>query len=266
MKKWTLLLACAAMVLMTACEGDDPAGPGGTMPTVTGLAVDWAASDGVDVVLDWDAVTDAEGYKVYFRATSSGTWSEVEDVTGTTATHTAPSAGYYVVTAYNGDDTSENYSNEVNTMPTIISAEYTIYDNFAPADWHSGFIFGFDGGQTGLAGSSAFVQDIYAYDPDTSPSVAWLYSGDTGTFGDGNHTEMADGGSTPGAAPSSGYWTSGWVQSGDVIFCELFDGFYAKMIISDVSGPVGGSTNGTGITFTYEIQEQEGIRLFTTNS
>ena len=266
MKKFALMFACAAVALMTACEGDNPSGTGGDMPVVTGVAVNWDASSGVDIALAWTAVADAEGYKVWFSETSGGTPQEVGDVATTTYTHTADCAGYYYVTAYNGDDSSSGYSAAVNTMPNIITTEYTIYDNYAPEDWHSGFIFGFDSGQTGLAGSSAFVQDIYAYDPDTSPSVAWLYSGDTGTFGDGNHTNMVEAGSNYGAAPSSGYWTSGWVVTGDVIFCELFDGIYAKMIIEDVSGPVGGSTNGTGITFTYEIQEQEGIRLFTTNS
>ncbi|MDM7993335.1 MAG: hypothetical protein QUS11_08480 [Candidatus Fermentibacter sp.] len=266
MKKFALLFACTAVALMTGCEGDSPSGTG-DMPVVTGVTINWDASDGVDIVIGWSAVTDAEGYKVWFSETSGGTLEEVGDVAGTTYTHTAESAGYYYVTAYNGDDSSSGYSTAVNTMPTIITTEYAIYDNYAPADWHSGFIFGFDGGTTGLAGSSGFVQDIYAYDPDpASPSDAWLYSGDTGPFGDGNHTEMVEAGGSYGAAPSSGYWTSGWVVTSDVIFCELFDGYYAKMIINEVSGPVGGSTNGTGIWFTYEIQENEGIRLFTTNS
>lgn len=271
MKRFIVMGLATALVLLTACEGDNPGGEGGTLPVVTGLTVDWAQSDGVDINLDWDAVSDVDGYNVYFRATSSGTWTEVGDVTTTTYTHTASSAGYYAVEAYKGSDTSEALSSEVSTMPNIITTEYEIYDNYAPADWHSGFIFGLTAGETGLAGSSAFVQDIYAYDPWTDPGRAALYSGDYGPFGDGNETWMIGlgdpGCDNAGAAPdvSAGWWDNGEVWEGDVIFCELYDGYFAKMYINYLEGPVGGSSNGTGIAFTYEIQPQAGIRLFTTN-
>ncbi len=272
MRKFALLLTCTAVALIAGCAGDDPAGPGGTLPTVTGLTLDESASSGVSVVLAWTAVTDADGYKVWFSTTSGGTWTEVGDVTGTTYTHTASSAGYYTVTAYAGEDTSEGYATAVDDMPNVVSTEYSIYDNYAPADWHSGFIFGLNSGETGFASQGSFVQDIYAYDPWTDPGRAALYSGDYGPFGNGNETMMfglGDGGySNPGAAPDAGagWWDNGEVWSGDVIFCELFDGYYAKMYINDVYGPVGGSSNGTGIDFTYEIQPIEGLRLFTTNS
>ncbi len=268
MKKWTLLLACTAMALMTACEGDDPAGPGGTMPTVTGLAVDWTASDGVDIVLDWDAVTDAEGYKVYFSTTAGGSYTEVDDVTGTTATHTASSAGYYVVTAYEGDDSSENYSNEVNTMPNIINDTYMIYDQYSPAAYHSGIFFDENGATTGLASSGDFDQDIYAYDevePSGDPAAAFFYSGDTGTYGDGYHTEMVEATGSFGAAPSGGYWLTGYIDDGDVIFAMLENGRYIKIYVID-EFPDGITEHGTGVELAYEYQPQEGIRLFTADS
>ncbi len=275
MKKFALLFACTAVALMTGCEGDSPSGTGGDMPVVTDVTINWEASGGVDIVIGWSAVTDAEGYKVWFSETSGGTLEEVGDVAGTTYTHTADCAGYYYVTAYNGDDSSSGYSastEDTRTMPNIVSGPFTIYDNYAPAELPSGFIFGMSDGETGQASSSGFVQDIYAYDDWQQVNRASLYSGNDGTFGDGHETWMFGLGdesyNNAGAAPDGSYnwWLNGEVWDGDVIFCELFDGFFAKMYINDLSGPVGGSTNGDQIVFTYEIQPHEGIRLFTTNS
>lgn len=267
MRKFLLLLSCTAMVLMVACEGDDPTGEGGTLPQVTGLAIDWTASGGYDIVLNWTAVSgDVDGYNVYFRETSSGTWTEVGDVTGTTYTHTATAAGYYAVEAYKGDDTSEAVSAEVNSLPNIISTEYTIYDNYAASELPSGFFFGETSGTPMQASGGG--HDIYAYDPETSPSVTYLYSGDVAPFDDGYHTEITyrESGNY-GQAPESGYSTTLEIFEGDVIYCELENGVYVKMYINTVDGPVSGSgPNSTLVEFTYEYQVHEGVMLFTSNS
>ena len=75
MRKITLLVLALGVVLMTGCEGDDPVGPGGTLPDVTGFAVDAAASTGQTVVLNWTVVqtkgSDAiDGYKLWFLRTT----------------------------------------------------------------------------------------------------------------------------------------------------------------------------------------------------
>ncbi len=268
MKKFALLFACTAVALMTGCEGDSPSGTGGDMPVVTGVTIDWDASGGADIVIGWSAVTDAEGYKVYFSETSGGTLEEVGDVAGTTYTHTADCAGYYYVTAYNGDDSSSDYSTAVNTMPNIINDTYTIYDNYSPADYHSGIFFGENGAVTGLAGSSEFDQDIYAYDevePSGDPDAAFFYSGDAGVFGDGYHTEMAEATGNYGAAPETGYWTTGYIDDGDVIFALLENGNYIKIYVID-EFPDGVSAHGTGVELAYEYQPHEGITLFTSDA
>lgn len=207
MKKFALLFACAAVALMTGCEGDSPSGTGGDMPVVTGVTIDWTASDGNQIVIGWSAVTDAEGYKVWFSETSGGTLEEVGDVATTTFTHTAECAGYYYVTAYNGDDTSSGNSSAVNTMPYVANGSYTIYDNYAPEDLPSGFYFNIPEGTELMASGGG--HDIYAYDPDISPNVLWFYSGDMEPFGGGQHTELVyyDGGNA-GLPPTSGYCPS----------------------------------------------------------
>jgi hypothetical protein len=258
---------------LVAWSDEDSASTPGipTVPDVTGLAID-PSSSGVSVVLAWDAISGAEGYKVWFSAEASGAYVEVGNVAVTTFTHLASCAGTYAVTAYIGDDQSADYSNVVSTMPNIITTEYDIYDNNAPADYFMGFIFGATSGEAGFASSPSFDQDIYAYDIWGDPNRLAFYSGTYGPFGEGNSTWMyglGDSGySNPGAAPDegAGWWNNGEIYLTDVIFCELSNDYFVKVYILDIYGPVGGTTNGTGVTFIYEFQPIQGLRLFTTNT
>ncbi len=236
---------------------------GGVLPNVSGLAID-PASIGRDVVLTWTAMADVDGYKVWFKATSGADWAEVGDVPTNDFTHTASSAGYYAVTAYKGTSSSAGYSNEVSTMPNQIMPTYTIWDNHAPADEHSAFIFGATAGTTGLAPSTSFIQDIYCYDGGWTQSPCGFYSGDIAPFGNGNHTDMNDAGSIFGY-PTGAWWITGYILPGDVIFCELSDGHYVKVYISSVpEHPTQPAAH--GIEFYYDYQPIEGLYLFTTES
>ena len=236
---------------------------GGTLPNVAGLQID-QASIGRDVVLTWDAVSDVDGYYVYFRETPDDDWTQVGDVMETAFTHTAVSSGYYAVKAYKGTSTSADYSNVVDTMPNQIQATYTIWDNHAPVDEHSGFIFGATAGTTGLAPSSSFIQDIYCYDGNWPQSPCGFYSGDMPPFGNGNHTDMSAASSVFGY-PTESWWVTGYIVPGDVIFCELSDGHYVKVYVQSVSQhttqPIA-----HGIVFNYDYQPVEGLYLFTTES
>lgn len=166
--------------------------------------------------------------------------------------------------AYKGTSVSADYSNTVNTIPNQIQTTYTIWDNHAPPDEHSGFIFGATSGQTGLAPSIAFIQDIYCYDGNWSQSPCGFNSGDIAPFGNGNHTDMNDAGSTYGY-PIGSWWTTGYILPGDVIFCGLSDGHYVKLYVSSVQKhPVQPAAH--GIVFYYDYQPIEGLYLFTTES
>ncbi len=267
MKKLGLMILVAGIVLMAGCAGDDPAGgTGGTLDNVAGVAIG-TASAGRDVVLSWTALTDVDGYKVWFKATTGGTWAVADggDVTTNAFTHVdAPSAGYYVVTAYKGTNTSAANSNEVTTMPTQINANYTIWDNHAPVDAHSGFIFGATSGTTGLAASTSFIQDIYCYDGSYPESPCGFYSGDIAPFGTGNHTVMSDAGTTFGY-PAGLWFTDGYILAGDVIFAELSDGHFVKVYVNAVTQNTVQPLS-YGITFYYDYQPIEGLYLFTTES
>ncbi len=152
-----------------------------SIPTVQDLTLDQASS-GRTVVLTWSPVgIEVGGYEVYFRENESSDWEVEQTVTETGATITASCAGYYSVRAYIGSQYSEEYSVPVSTMPSIINTTYTIYDNYSPANYHSGIIFGETSAQTGFAPSSAFLQDIYVYDESMKGDLeVWFYSGNYG--------------------------------------------------------------------------------------
>lgn len=271
MKKLLVSALVLGMIVMSGCAGDDPADPQGNLPTVQNLVIG-AASAGRSIVLTWSAVESVDGYRVYFRETAGGTWTEVGDVATTTFTHTAAVAGYYTVLAYKGSDTSENYATEVNTLPNIITTTYTIYDNYAPADYHSGFIFGPTSGQTGFASQTGFKQDIYAYDLSKGDSEVWLFSGAYGQFGNGNPTYMADPAGAYGYCNQ--YGTGTWYESyqlyasDSAVFCALpFSGgevFYVKMVNLAIA-PEPLSQNGTMVSFQYEYQTMADVTVFTSN-
>ncbi len=271
MKKLSLLALVLSIVLLTACEGDDPVEPGGTLVTVTGLALG-ATSAGNTVVLAWDTYSGSEtidGYEVYFKAENTGsTWTALGTTTTTGYEHIASVAGGYSVRAYEGTNYSENYATPVDVMPIIITTEYTIYDNFAPADYDSGIIFGTGGATTGLASSTGFSQDIYAYDESKGDNDVWFYSGTFGPFNNGNATWMYAASTEYGYCPvytsgGSGWWNNGELYAtDDVIFAYLYDGYYIKIYIDEIF-PEPTSANGTGVRLHYEFQGISGLTLFT---
>ena len=266
MKKLGLIVLVAGIILMAGCAGDDPSGPGGTLPTVTGLEV-LTTSSGVTVNLSWTAVsgTTIDGYEVYFKSDGEGEWgTAITTVTETTYSHTADNAGTYSVRAYDGDNYSENYAIDVTTMPTFISPLYTIWNNHAPADEHSGIIFGATAATTGLAGSTSFDQDIYCYDGEQG-SYTWFYSGDHAPFGNGSHTDMYEHASNF-AYPTGSAWEAGAMVVGDVIFAELSNGHYIKIYVDALPHYEGGTSNAYGITLYYDYQPIQGLYLFSTDA
>ena len=155
-------------------------------------------------------------------------------------------------------------------MPNYVTTSYTVWDNHAPADEHSGFRFGATAGETGLAGSGSFAteKDLYCWDGDWTQSPVGFYSGAYGTFGNGHPTDMVEvqGGNYGYPSASVGdWWEHGFIVQNDVIFAELHDGYYVKIYVEAIPQH---STQplSHGITFNYDFQPIQGLYLFTTDT
>ncbi len=270
MRKLSLIFAAVMIAALAGCAGDTT-GEGGDLAIVGNLELD-ASSAGRTIVLIWSAVDDVDGYKVYFAADATGSYTELGESTTTTYTHNATNAGDYVVIAYKGDDTSSANSNAVSTMPNIISTTYTIYDNNSASSTYSGFIFGATSGEPGSAYSASFEQDIYAYDESKGDDDVWLYSGSFGEFGNGHVCYFQEPGTTYGSCdPDSWIANSYILYTGDsVVFVKLpydtGENAYVKMYGLTVT-PDDNTENGTIVSFSYEYQPEDlGLTVFTSNA
>jgi len=96
----------------------------------TGLAAAWGtcvANTSFQIVLTWNAVSDARGYLVYRGTTSTGPWTQIgpTPVVGTTYTANGPVGAtftwnvtyWYVVKAYGGGWTSASSAAVSNRTP-----------------------------------------------------------------------------------------------------------------------------------------------------
>jgi len=232
-------------------------------------------SGGRTVILEWAPVQlEIEGYLIFFKEHEENDWTLVGTAADELFSHEAVSAGYYSVMAYKGGVTSSEYSEPVSTMPSIVETTYTIYDNYAPANYHNGFIFGAEWGQTGFASSSSFYQDIYAHDDGKGDNDVSLYSGNYGVFGNGYQSYFQE----PAAGVYSncdpeGTWIGTACQlysSDEVVFVRIpyagGSNAYAKMFGVTVE-PDPNTNKGTSVSFSYEYQSEEyGFTLFTDTS
>ena len=240
-----------------------------TVPNVDSLTVD-LSSHGRDVVLSWNAVVGVDGYRIYFRPTEAEQWVEIIETTLTSCLDSdAQSAGYYVVKAYHGEDTSPCYSNEASTMPNIINTTYIIYDNYSPSNLPNCFIFGEFEGEEGTYSDPDFVQDLYAYDSIGGEMDISFYSGNYGPYGDGNQCLFQEPLSS-GYCEPYGTWTETYDPPafGAVMFIKLprEDGDNAYVKIYRLCVLPCYTEAGTSVSFKYEYQpEAMGLTLFTNN-
>lgn len=259
------LAAATALLVMAAGCGGEPTSPTGTLPQVTGLVVVESLCTGTDVALSWNAPdVVVDGYRIYWSPLT-GTWDELANVADTFYVDDVAArdggSGYYTILAFKGVNTSEDYSEYVDTHPNWIGT-YTIWSNHAPADSMDAAIFGETAAILGRASDSSFVQDVYCYDGGWPQSPVGLYSGDHEPWGDGSHTAMAKG-NNPFIAPDTGYTSEIHLIENDRLFMELSGGCYAKLIVSSIPvDTLEADIIVYGIEFNCWYQPIEGLRVF----
>jgi hypothetical protein len=223
--------------------------------------IDEALSQGDTVVVSWSSVSSAESYTVEYDADSSGSWvTLIAEADTTSLTHLAPSAGLYAVRTNDSEGQSER-SEPASTMPSFGAGTFTIWEEgvpegdpvaiyFNPCD--PNFVYGYSQGG----------YHIYCHSSVLEPAA--LFSGDAPPEGGGLEAPLADGAATPSLAPQSPgvYEDSLAVDAGSVAFLQIPLGRYIKLLVRDIpSHPDAPSVS--GVSFDYEYQEIDGLRLFT---
>ena len=119
------LIMLVSIVLVSSC-GDSATEITGTLPIVTGIAIDTIASRGDTIVVTWDALTDLEidGYFLWFRINAENPWTLANTTVENASVHIADRSAFYTVMAFHGENTSSDIglSDNTNTirLPEIV--------------------------------------------------------------------------------------------------------------------------------------------------
>lgn len=226
-----------------------------------------AATNEVDVILDWDEVTDEiDGYYVYFNTAVIG------NVTTAGYTHVDPQeTGTYYVTAYLGEDESDP-STTVSTVPivqdNIILAEINALGNsglgwdrtdgspttysMEDASYASFIDFYFSDWVAGNAGP-----DYNFISPDlveTDPGVTWSMSGTWNQTG--FTTALADAFDDVTVLPGSGYTNSQIADQTNAAYgVYTTDGYFGMVEVKSINLTTG------EVEVRVAFQPVQGLRI-----
>ncbi|HEC78942.1 MAG TPA: hypothetical protein ENI34_07350 [candidate division WOR-3 bacterium] len=248
---FVLFIGCESEVTLTAPEN----------LTVT------AATNEVDVVLDWDEVIEEiDGYIVYFNGTA------IDTVATAGYTHTDPQeTGSYYVTAYIGEDESDP-STSVSTAPVVADnitlAEINASGNsglgwdrtsgsatsYSMADaTNAAFIdFYFSDWAAGYGGSSySFISPDLV---ETDPGVTWNMSGSWNSSSFTNAlTESFD---NVTVLPASGYYNTSEITATNAAYgVYTNDGYYGLVEVKSIN------TNTGEVEIRVAFQPVQGLRI-----
>ncbi|MCK5063889.1 MAG: hypothetical protein KAQ97_01330 [Candidatus Fermentibacteraceae bacterium] len=222
------LIIMAFITLYTSC-GDSATEITGTLPIVTGITVDSAASIGDTIVVTWTALSDTqiEGYFLWTRTESENPWILVEVADQNIGTHIADRSAFYTVMAFFGNNTSSDTGLPDNTRAELLSesrqfltmkpvgfrvdieGDSLIPGNPSSLDFHQQFTVAFD----------PLSENKYIY-PGTAKPAIW--PGGAGTM-------VSSSGGFVAPAPSD---TTQWQDSisyGGNFFLALEDGYFCML-------------------------------------
>jgi len=233
------------------------------LENVTGLMVLTDSSSGTDVYLRWNPLYGAVTYRVFFDADSTGDWLLLGETESARYVHKAPGAGVYGVLGVRGGATSPGFASVAGTMPFVDDSVYTIWDDLAPAGFPTAVRFSPCGAT--LSGYEVDDYDVHCRRAGVS-GLVHLLSGDAPPLGCGRPTALALSTGSPSMAPASGYADSLPPAEGVVVFGRMeLAGFFVKMVVTGL--PLHPTEPGCrGVSFRYEFQKIQGLRLFTSGS
>ncbi len=123
MRIWAVSIILLVFITLYSACGDSATEIIGTLPVVTGIAIDSIASKGDTIVVTWTALTGTqiEGYLLWSRIKPGIPWVLLDVVDRNIATHIADRSAFYTVMAFNGDDTSSDTGISANTRTDKLS-------------------------------------------------------------------------------------------------------------------------------------------------
>jgi len=255
----------AAAVLITTVAlysgcGDSATEITGTLPVVTGIAVDTLNSKGDTIIVMWTPLdsTLVEGYFLWTRPGIEGPWTLASTFSSSPGVHIATHTAYYTVMAYNGTNTSSDTGFADNTKTSGLQEIREAFSGRAVGfrvDTTADSLIAGDPSDPGFNQQFVVALDVigrqrYIYpgnaDPEMWPGGARTRISDTGGF----------------VAPSPGdtvRWDDSIVYGGN-FFLELNDGFYCRLQSSQTLPDTLAMVD--TLVIDGELQPINGVRVF----
>lgn len=240
------------VLVLAGCEGLGP-----NTPNVTATALTDETNDGMVLRLEWTAVEDADGYKIYVDG------SEVADITETSYDIDTP-CKIIEVTAYNS--AGESTPATIDLTP-VKSEQVDVWGRSDPDPDHpSGFGFSSDGNAVTYAIGDAdnypyidFYIDDVAFD---EPNLVSPYD-DNSVVNNSKGNVLAEGSASDNAAPSTGSYYSRLPLEQNGVYWLWLDPTNDGLTTDDhfVKMYVTGYDQSTGrFTFKFYYQKQGGLK------
>ncbi|MEN8207807.1 MAG: hypothetical protein ABFR50_01000 [Candidatus Fermentibacteria bacterium] len=233
MKSWvTSIIMLVTIALYSAC-GDSATEITGTLPVVTGITVDSAASKGDTIVVTWTALTgtEIEGYLFWSRIRQGNPWMLLDVIYQNTAIHIADRSACYTVMAFNGDDTSSDPGMSDNTRTDELSE---IRHHFSGTS--VGFRIDIEGDSL-IPGdpSSPDFQQQFTVAAETPDGNRYIYSGTANPrlWPGGAETSVSLSAGFVAPSPDDSTLWQDSVYYGGNFFLALDSGYYCKLSTSN---------------------------------
>lgn len=248
MKKLIFVIPLIVVFAFFGCTKDDsnPSGPGGGGPAAPTNVTIQATTDGLGIVITWNAVAGVDSYEV-----ETPDQNVIVDTGTTTYTHSAPNnVGTYRVRAYD-NNTAGTWSSSLSSSPVSGSGQI---GEWSASTIHSCYYWDSNGnGYTisRLDANAPTLSDIFLYD---NPHPNLHIMGAQNTPLSGNHTTMVayDASTVSPYAPSGGYYNGLQCNVTGYFWLELANGHYVRLKITVLAGE--------DVTFSWLYQLVQGFR------
>jgi len=247
-----------AVSVFTGC-GDSATEIRGTLPVVTGITVDTLASHGDTIVVTWTAMdtTAVDGYFLWKRQGTEGTWSLVATCTNNAGVHVASRSVFYTVMAFKGDNTSSELGLSANTKTVQLAETRELFD-LKPVGFRVDVA-----GDSLIAGNPALLEFSQQFVVAVNKNgVRYIYPGTVNPeqWPGGARTRIARGTGFVAPAPDDSVLWKDSVSYDDDFFLAMGDGHYCLLSGTHTLPDTVALTD--TLVLRGQIQPVTGVRVF----